>query len=152
MRVLLDTGILLRLVNRSSVEHLDVIASVQELRRRGEELVTTPQNLVEFWNVSTRPAQARGGFGRSTAEAERCLHFFEGLGKVLPEQPAIHAEWKRLVALLGVSGKAVHDARIAAQMLVAGVSDLLTLNADDFRRYAEIKTWTPRDFLDGRFP
>jgi len=85
--------------------------------------------------------QARGGFDRTTNETERCVRLFGHMGSILPEQPAIHAEWKRLVASLGVSGKAVHDARIAAQMLVGGVSDLLTLNAEDFRRYSGITIW-----------
>src|SRR6267154_2398116 len=34
--------------------------AVKSLYRQGERLVCFPQNLVEFWNASTRPANANG--------------------------------------------------------------------------------------------
>jgi len=34
--------------------------AVKLLHRRGELLVCFPQNLVEFWNASTRPAHGNG--------------------------------------------------------------------------------------------
>jgi predicted nucleic acid-binding protein len=64
MQWLIDTGILLRLVNRGDPLHGKVVSSIQTLHRRREELVTSAQNIAEFWNLSTRPSQARGGLGR----------------------------------------------------------------------------------------
>ena len=49
----------------------------QTLRSNGVRLVTSPQDIAEFWNVSTRPATARGGYGRSIRDTERCVEFFE---------------------------------------------------------------------------
>jgi predicted nucleic acid-binding protein len=112
MDLLLDTGVLLRLVNPSDPQHPAVRDAVRILYRRGDSLVTTPQNIAEFWNVSTRPAHARGGYGRSLAKTERCVRFFESVGTVLPDHPAAYSEWKRLVITHAVTGKAVHDARI----------------------------------------
>jgi len=34
--------------------------AVKLLYSRGEELVCFPQNLIEFWNASTRPAGSNG--------------------------------------------------------------------------------------------
>jgi len=44
-----------------------------------------------------------------------------------------------------VSGRQVHDARLAAVMLAHGVSHVLTFNVEDFRRYPGIVTVNPHD-------
>ncbi len=54
----------------------------------------------------------------------------------LPDTPDVHAEWRRLVVQIGVSGVQVHDARIAACLHVHGVTRLLTFNTKDFTRYS----------------
>ena len=55
---------------------------------------------------------------------------------VLPDDPAIHDHWKRLVTTHGVIGNQVYDARLVAAMIVHGVRRLLTFNTGDFTRYA----------------
>ena len=77
MRYLLDTGILLRLVNRADALHLPVRAAVRELKRQRHTFVTGAQNVAEFWNVCTRPASARGGLGLSVPETSRRLRILE---------------------------------------------------------------------------
>ena len=52
MKYLLDTGILLRVVNRDDPLHADVRRALRRLKDGGHVLVTTPQNMSEFWNVS----------------------------------------------------------------------------------------------------
>jgi hypothetical protein len=39
------------------------------LLSRGEQLYITPQNLIEFWNVATRP-QEKNGLGYSIIETQ----------------------------------------------------------------------------------
>ena len=56
MRVLLDTNILLRLLNPADPEYGIVRSAVDALVARGDQLCFVWQNLVEFWNVCTRPA------------------------------------------------------------------------------------------------
>lgn len=56
----------------------------------------------------------------------------------LPEQPAVYAEWRKLVAQFSVSGLQVHDARLVATMLVHSINHILTVNTDDFTRYTSI--------------
>ena len=149
MKVLLDTGILLRLVNRGDKFHRSVVSAVLILRRRGDALVTTSQNIAEFWNVSTRPAQARGGLGRTIQQTERCVQFFERLGTVLRDAPSAYDIWRGLVITHQISGKAVHDARLVALMTVSAVNHIVTLNPDDFRRYPGITILTPDELNAG---
>jgi predicted nucleic acid-binding protein len=63
MRILVDTGVLLRAFDRSSPEQRTIFRALRKLWSDNHDLVTTSQNVAEFWNVSTRPAQARGGLG-----------------------------------------------------------------------------------------
>jgi len=57
---LVDTSILVRLANRADASYPVADRAVVELHRRGETVHSTPQNLVEFWNVATRPVAANG--------------------------------------------------------------------------------------------
>ena len=143
MAVLLDTGILLRLWDKSDPQHEAIASGLRTLYRQGTELTTTAQNIAEFWNVATRPASARGGYGRSIEDTSRRVQFFERFGRILSDNADTYAEWRRLVVQYRVSGVAVHDARIVAQMMVLGIQEILTLNVDDFRRYSMIKVLTP---------
>lgn len=68
---LVDTNVLLRVARRGDPNYSLVRAALRTLRRHGESLCYTSQNLVEYWNVSTRPSTARGGLGLTTAETER---------------------------------------------------------------------------------
>ena len=71
MPYVLDTGVLLRLFDRSDPSHIAIRQAVICLKVRGERLVTTAQHIAEFWNVSTRPATARGGYGLPVEKVER---------------------------------------------------------------------------------
>ena len=60
MAYLLDSGILLRLVDEHDPQHALVEAAVGTLGNLGETVVITTQNIAEFWNVATRPAANNG--------------------------------------------------------------------------------------------
>lgn len=92
---LLDTNILVRLTKRDSPEFSSIREALRILDRGKNRLCYTSQNLVEFWNVSTRPIDKNG----------------HGLS----------AEWRRLVMVHAVSGVQVHDARLVAAMKVHGI-------------------------------
>jgi hypothetical protein len=47
----------------------------------------------------------------------------------------------------GVTGKATHDARLAALMIECDISKLLTFNDAHFARYSEITVLNPFDVL-----
>lgn len=147
MLVALDSGILLRVLQRADPQHMAVRQAVRTLHNRGDTLVTAPQNVAEFWNVTTRPATARGGFGLDVQEARRRVRVLERLFQVLPDSPSAYPIWKQLVVRHGVMGVQVHDARLVAWMQGHGVSHLLTLNASDFARYQTITALTPQHLL-----
>jgi predicted nucleic acid-binding protein len=143
---LVDTNVLLRFVDRSHSLHSSIRIAVQRLRQDGHQLQVTSQNCVEFWNVATRPVE-RNGFGLTPPETERLLQLVERLFPVLPDSSEVYKEWRRLVITFGVSGVQVHDARLVASMKVNGISKILTLNVDDFKRYISegIKAVVPGD-------
>lgn len=132
MAVFLDTSILARLANTTDASYPVAVAAVLELRRRGESLSISAQNLVEFRNFAARPIVANG-LGLSAAEAQVKADDFEASFGLLPETPTIFPEWKSLVIAAGTIGKQVHDARLVAVCEVHGITNLMTFNTAHFR-------------------
>jgi predicted nucleic acid-binding protein len=132
---LIDTSILGRLANSADPSFSIAEQAVKELHRRGESLHITPQNLVEFRSVATRPAIANG-LGLTPTEAEAKAAAFENLFPLLPETPDIFPAWKNLVGAVAAIGKQVHDVRLVAVCHTKGISHLLTFNTPHFARLA----------------
>ena len=149
MTFLADTNILLRLAEPSDAEYRIVRGAVEALVTRGEGLCYAAQNMVEFWNVCTRPI-SKNGFGLSSAETDARARIIEANLQFLPDSERVHYEWRRLVVEHSVAGAQVHDARLVASMLTHGVSNILTLNDRDFARYAGILPVHPRALLAGK--
>ena len=135
MQVLVDTGILLRLLDRADPHHGDIRQALRRLQSRGDTPVTSTQNVAEFWNVCTRPATARGGYGLSIDETDRRVRVLERLFPVLSDTPGAYPAWRRLVVHHAVQGVQVHDARLVALMEAHGIRHILSLNGADFSRY-----------------
>lgn len=133
MAYLIDTTILGRLANATDPQHVVAARAVLELHRSGEALHLTPQVLIEFRNVATRPVMANG-LGLSTADTETQASTFEARFPLLADTSDIYPTWKTLVSALGVIGKQVHDARLVAVCHVHGVTHLLTFNVAHFAR------------------
>jgi hypothetical protein len=115
----------------------------RKFRLNADELLTTSQNIAEFWNVSTRPVSARGGLGCSVVDVEARVVLIEKFASVLPFTQACYAQWRALLLMHNIQGVAVHGARIVASMLSHGVSHLLTLNEADFKRYSGLTVLVP---------
>jgi predicted nucleic acid-binding protein len=141
---LFNTNILLRLTRRGSSSHAVIQGAIGQILRQDVSLFCCPQNVVELWNVLTRPID-RNGFGLSIAEAEEEVRLIEREFGFLPDNRQIHAVWRRLVYDHSVRGRQVHDARLIAVMRVYGLSHLLTLNRSDFVRYDGITIIDPND-------
>jgi predicted nucleic acid-binding protein len=134
---LVDTNVLLRALANPNAHKLAARNAIETLLQRNADLCVTPQNLIEFWGVCTRPAK-QNGLGKSIAITDRYCRFAESFLTVLPEGPGIFSTWRSLVVHYGISGKQVHDARIVAAMITNGVPRLLTFDTGDFSRYTEI--------------
>jgi predicted nucleic acid-binding protein len=130
---LIDTSVLARLANVADALYAIADRAVVELHRRGEVLHITPQVLIEFRNMATRPA-ALNGLGLSIVDTEVQAAGFEATFPVLVDTPAIFPAWKAVVGALGVIGKQVHDARLVAVCHVHAVGHLLTFNVAHFTR------------------
>jgi len=135
MIYLVDTNVLLRFLHRTDPRHPIVRAAMRKLRTNGHQLQATPQNFIEFWNVSTRPIN-KNGFGLTPLQTDALLRLAERLFPLLPDSAAIFPEWRRLVVDFGVSGVQVHDTRLVAAMLFHNMTHILTFNTKDFIRYA----------------
>lgn len=146
MAFLVDTNVLLRLAAPKDPHHVAARSAIVELRRRGESLFTSSQNLIEVWNVTTRPKD-KNGLGHTPEEANSLLSNLERGFPRLGEPANIYDRWRRLVVRFRVSGVQVHDARLVAFMLAHNIKSILTFNTADFLRYASIgvQVTDPRD-------
>ena len=140
----IDTNILVRLSSRQEAEYPEIRLAVNHLRSLDCGIFCAPQNIAEFWNVSTRPVE-KNGFRLTISEVRRELDKIESFVAILPETHEVFEEWKRLVFTHEVRGVQVHDARLAANMRVHGVSNLPTLNGADFRRFPGIVPVKPAE-------
>lgn len=146
MSFLLDSNILLRLVEPDHPMHQSALDACSILLGAGESVHIIPQNISEFWNVCTRPV-AQNGLGFSSEQTEAEVSRLESLFGLMLDQPGIYREWKGLVIQHGVKGVRVHDARIVAAMKVHGISDLITFDDRDFKRYQDIKVMSPAQVI-----
>lgn len=146
---LVDTNVLLRFVKPDDRDYPLVRSAVSQLWIAGDDLCYTSQNLAEFWNTCTRPAD-RNGYGLSISETDRRARLVEDRFTFLEDSKAVHQEWRNLLVAHSVSGVQVHDARLVAAMHVHQVTHLLTFNVRDFVRYAGITPVHPQTIESGR--
>jgi len=141
-RYLVDTNVLLRISREADPQHELVGASIKALFKQGSELCFSLQNVAEFWNVCTRPAE-RNGYGLTTAETNRRVEYIERTMTFLVDSDQVYSIWRQLVLANNVRGVQVHDARLAAIMTAYGVTHILALNQPDFLRYSNIQAVHP---------
>ena len=142
---LIDTNVLLRGVARGSYRHAVAADAVAKLLSQGDDLFVTPQVLIEFWSVATRPVNVNG-FGWTVEVVRREIDAILSQFPVLPDTPAVFGQWLRLVADNNVIGKKVHDVRLVAVLQVHQVTRLLTFNVGDFKGYG-ISAVSPDDVV-----
>lgn len=134
MSTLVDTNVLLRQFEPAHAHYRAALDSTLRLLTSGEQLCVTPQNIAEFWAAATR-SPAQNGLGLAVTVAASAVDRIERIFALLPDDPEIHAHWKRLVTTHSVVGSRVYDARLVAAMLVHRVGRILTFNTADFARY-----------------
>jgi predicted nucleic acid-binding protein len=146
MRVLVDTNILLRSAQPSHPLCLQATQAVSKLLRQNDAVFFCSQNIAEFWNVATRPAEMNG-LGFSQEEVLKEVSAIESLLTLLPDIPAIYPVWKRIVQDHRVQGVKIYDARLVAVMSVYAINSVLTFNIADFKRYGNINALQPVEML-----
>jgi hypothetical protein len=86
MSYLVDTNLLLRWAVLRDPLHGVAVDAVNVLQGCGEEIFISPQNLVEFWSVATRPAYANG-LGITPTEVDREVRRMEQFFPSSPISP-----------------------------------------------------------------
>jgi len=104
--ILIDTNILLRSKQYSSI-HYDIVTNrLIGLISRGEELIVCPQVLYEFYVVATRPI-GKNGLGLNPefalGEVEDILANYTLLG----EDKSVFLNWQNLLETYRVSGTSI---------------------------------------------
>jgi predicted nucleic acid-binding protein len=145
---LLDSNVLLRMSKDDDPQYTAIGQALHSLVTNGVRLCYTSQSLAEFWNASTRPLE-KNGFGLSVSETDRLSQVIERDFSFLPDSREVHDRWRALLVSHNIKGVQVHDARLAASMYVHGVSQILTNNVRDFRRFEGLQILQPSDFVRG---
>jgi predicted nucleic acid-binding protein len=147
-RVLLDTNICLRFADANSGGHEIAARAVHRLILNGHRIRLTPQVLIEFWAVATRPIK-NNGLEWTTSRTEIEIDALTSRFGMLGDRQTVLPLWRNLVTSHDVKGKNTHDARIAAVMSAHGVEHLLTFNGDDFKRFPHVRVLAPETVIDG---
>lgn len=142
MDILIDSNLLVRLANKADAQRPIAIEALRMLHANGHTPVVVPQVYYEYWVVATRPT-GQNGLGMSPEEVVADFIEIHRDYKFLDDEPGILALWRGLTAKYAILGKPAHDARLVATMIRHGVTHLLTFNAADFARFAEITAVAP---------
>src|SRR5215813_2332787 len=81
MIFLVDTNVLLRLIQQSHAMHADARRAATTLTRQGNQLSIIAQNLIEFWAVATRPT-VNNGLALSIADTVAHIKTFAHEGRL----------------------------------------------------------------------
>lgn len=146
MRILVDTNILLRAAQRHHPAARVATNAIKRLHRQQHVLCLAPQNIIEFWNVCTRPVDVNG-LGLSVSGTDRYVSRLKRIFVVVHDSAQTFHAWHELVARHGVVGSKVHDARLVAAMRTHGINTVLTFNVKDFSRYDGITVIPPDQIM-----
>ena len=145
MDCLVDTNVIINDVTPAHSKHAAAHRAIAAMLARGDQLYITPQIVIEFRNVATRPVADRG-LGQTAAWAQMQTTGMKAMFDFLPDEPEIFEEWEKLVGAHSTIGPQVFDARLVAVMLAYGVTHILTFNIRDFVGFPEVTVVDPNTF------
>lgn len=136
--VFVDTNVLLRAFHSAFPEHERVRALFDRLLDEEHDLWISRQVIREYLVQVTHPRTFV-----SPLTLEQVLHqlaAFETLFDIADDTHEVTAHLLALLQTYQIRGKQIHDANIVATMHAYNLSTLLTLNVDDFQRFADRMT------------
>ena len=146
--VLADTNLWLRAADENSAQHSVALNALARLPADGHELCITPQVIMEFWAVATRPETANG-LGWTAQSILASIKQMRSRCSWLADDSRIFHHWLSLVTAYEVQGKRTHDARIASVMETYSVPYLLTFNGADFAAFPKVNVIEPAKVTEG---
>jgi len=93
MAYLVDTNVIVRWLLPHDPLSSPAVTAIDTLRGRGETIYVGAQNLIELWNVATRPPTSNG-LGMTPGRAAEELNRIEALFPLLDDVPAIYRHWR----------------------------------------------------------
>jgi predicted nucleic acid-binding protein len=137
-KIFCDTNIIIRLNVLETPEHAQVKAAVGRLLEDKAELWISRQVVREFCAVLTRPQTFLNPLpsAQVAARVKTLLPMF----RVADENAQVADRLLMLMETTPLGGKQVHDANIAATMVVYNIHRLFTLNVADFARFSKLIT------------
>ncbi len=139
MIALIDTSVLIALKAPVPDKQVDAQRAFRSLDSLWWQQCITPQVMMEYWSVATRPATVRGGLGLTLGETEQDIAAFLRRFRLLHEPELLFPTWWEIVRQYNVSGRQVWDARLAALAKVHNIRYVLTFNTADFQRFDFLK-------------
>ncbi len=128
-----DANVLVRARFGGAPNHRLARQRLEEIGESDEAFRISRQVLREYLATVTRPQSWAPPIPMDTALAH--IATLEAAFDILEDGPRVTETLTRLCREVPVGGRQIHDANIAATMLVYGERRLLTFNAADFRRY-----------------
>jgi len=135
MIALIDTSVLIALKAPLPDKQIEAQRAVLSLDSLGWQQCITPQVMMEYWSVATRPAAARGGLGLTVVETDQDIAAFLRRFRLLHKPELLFPTWWEIVRQYNVCGRHVWDARLAALAKVYDIGYVLTFNTSDFQRF-----------------
>jgi len=146
MALLADTNVVARWALPNDPQYAMIRQALFALQAQREIVYITPQVLVEFHALATRPVEANG-LGWTAADARSEAHKMEAVFPLLPEIDTIYPLWSAIVDAYGVVGRQVYDARLVAVMQAHGINRILTMNGKHFRNFSGIQVIDPQSLI-----
>jgi len=134
-KLFIDTNILVYLSNESSAFHAPVLAQFTKLAEE-YALYISRQVLREYAVIMTRPGIVAEPL--TPDEVVEDMKKWQDLFTILDETFEVTNKLQDLVSTYQLKGKRIHDANIAATMIVHAIPCLLTMNVEDFQKFEEI--------------
>jgi predicted nucleic acid-binding protein len=134
-----DTNILVFATDADSPFQSAAETELEQWRKQGTHLYIGVQVLREYLAVTTRPASGQVAPPDYPAILGNMASFRSEF-HVLEDTRLASEKLGEMVQRFAVKGRQVHDANIAASMLIHGLQHLLTHNASDFTRFSPLIT------------
>lgn len=134
-KVFADTNIVLRAFHSDFPEHEQIKTQFDRLITDQTNIFISRQVIREYLVQVTHPRTFTTPL--TIEEAEKHLGQITRVCAVLDDTATVTAHLLTLLKTYPTGGKQVHDANIVATMLAFEIDTLLTLNTEDFQRFAD---------------